>query len=118
MLPGAWGAGAAASGDGEFGAPPAAGPLRVRAPEAPVAARLTSSCLGAPVRRGPPAPGIHRAGIFAFFPLPGGRPRRFTPERDPAVMEELEGSINSGAWKQKWHWRKEVRCRRTRGGSI
>jgi hypothetical protein len=83
-----------------------------------VATRFASSCLGAPMRRGPPAPGVHWAGIFALFPLPGGRPRRFTPELDPAAAEELEGSMSSGVWKQKWHWRKEVKCRRSRGASI
>jgi hypothetical protein len=57
MLPRARGAGAAASGDGEFRAPPGAGPLRVRAPEAPEAARFASSCLSAPMQRGLPAPG-------------------------------------------------------------
>jgi hypothetical protein len=70
------------------------------------------------MRRGPPAPGVHWAGTFAFFPLPRGRPRRFTPELDPTVAEELEGSMSLGARKQKWHWRKEVKCRRSRGGSI
>jgi hypothetical protein len=103
MLPEARGAGAAASGDGEFRAPPRAGPLRVRAPEAPEVARFASSCLGAPMRRGPPVPGIHRAGIFTLFPLPGGHPQRFAPELDPAATEELEGSMSSGAWKQEWH---------------
>jgi hypothetical protein len=72
MLPGERGAGAAAISDGTFRAPPGAGPLRVKALEAPGAARFASSCLGAPMRRGPPAPGIHRAGIFALFLLPGG----------------------------------------------
>jgi hypothetical protein len=70
MLPGARGAGTAASGDGEFRVPPGAGPQRVRAPEAPGAARFASSCLSAPMRRGPPAPGVHRAGTFALFRLP------------------------------------------------
>jgi hypothetical protein len=65
-----------------------------------VAARFASSCLGAPMRRGPQAPGVHWAGIFALFPLPGGRPRRFAPELDPVAAEELEGSMSSGAWKQ------------------
>jgi hypothetical protein len=83
-----------------------------------VAARLASSCLGALMQRGPSALGVHRAGIFALFPLPGGRPRRFAPELDSAAAEELEGSMSSGARKQKWHWRKEVKCRRSRGGSI
>jgi hypothetical protein len=71
-LPGARGAGAATSGDGEFRAPPGTGPLRVRVPEVPEAARFASSCLSAPMRRGPLAPGVHWAGIFALFPLPGG----------------------------------------------
>jgi hypothetical protein len=107
MLPGEWGAGAAANGDGdgEFRAPPSAGPRRVRAPEVPGAARFASPCLGAPMRRGPPAPGIHWAGIFALFPLPGGHPRRFAPELDPA-------------WEKKWHWRKKVRSQRSRGDCI
>jgi hypothetical protein len=70
------------------------------------------------MRRGPPAPGVHRAGIFALFPLPEGRPRRFAPELDPVAAEELEGSISSGARRKKWHWRKEVKCRRSRGDSI
>jgi hypothetical protein len=118
MLLEARGEGATASGDGEFRAPPGTGPLRVRAPEVPEAARFASSCLSALIRRGPPAPGVHRAGIFALFPLPGGRPRHFAPELAPAATEELEGSMSSGAWKQKWHWRKEVKCRRSRGGSI
>jgi hypothetical protein len=99
MLPEARGVGAATSGDGEFRAPPRAGPLRARAPEVPEAARFASPCLGAPMRRGPLALGVHRAGIFAFFPLLGRRPRRFTPERDPAATEELEGSMSLGAWK-------------------
>jgi hypothetical protein len=118
MLLEAWGAGAAASGDGKFRAPPRAGPQRVMALEVPMAARLASSCHGAPMRRGPSAPGAHRTGTFALFPLPGGRPRRFAPELDPAVTEELEGSMSSGAQAQKRHWRKEVKCRRSRGGPI
>jgi hypothetical protein len=70
------------------------------------------------MRRGPPAPGVHRARIFTLFPLPGGRPRRFAPELDPAAAEEAEGSISLGAWRKKWHRRKEVKCRRSRGDSI
>jgi hypothetical protein len=101
MLPEARGAGTAASGDGEFRAPPRTGPLRARAPEVPEAARFASPCLGAPMRRGLSAPGVHRAGTFALFPLPGGRPRRFAPELDPAAAAELEGSMSSGARKQK-----------------
>jgi hypothetical protein len=42
-------------------------------------------------------PGVHRAGIFAFFLLPGGHPRCFTPELDPAAAEEAEGSICLGS---------------------
>jgi hypothetical protein len=102
-LLGARGAGAATSGDGEFRAPPGAGPLRVRALEAPVAAWFTSSCLGAPMRRGPPAPAVHQARIFALFLLPKGRPRHFALELDPAATEELEGSMSLGAWEKKWH---------------
>jgi hypothetical protein len=101
MLPEARGAGAATSGDGKFRAPPRAGPRRVRAPEVLEAAWLTSPCLGAPMRRGPPALGIHWAGTFAFFPLPRGHPRRFAPELGLAVAEELEGSMSSGEWKQE-----------------
>jgi hypothetical protein len=41
--------------------------------------------------------GIHWAGTFAFFLLPGGRPRRFVPELDPAAAEEAEGSIAWGS---------------------
>jgi hypothetical protein len=59
MLPEARGAGTAVSGDGKFRAPPRAGPLRVRAPEVLAAARLASPCHGVPMRRGPPAPGVH-----------------------------------------------------------
>jgi hypothetical protein len=25
---------------------------------------------------------------------------------------EAEGSISLEAWRKKWHWRKEVKCRR------
>jgi hypothetical protein len=49
------------------------------------------------MRRGPPVPGVHQAGIFTLFLLPGGRPRRFAPELDPAVAEEAEGSIGLGS---------------------
>jgi hypothetical protein len=82
MLPEAWGAGAAAAGDGAFRAPPGAGPRRVKALEVPGAARSTTPCIGALMRRGPPAPGVHRAGTFALFLLPEGRPRRFVPKPD------------------------------------
>jgi hypothetical protein len=70
------------------------------------------------MRRGPPAPGVHWAGTFTFFLLPRGRPPRFAPELDPTAAEEFEGSMSLGAKKQKWCWRKEVKCRRSRGGSI
>jgi hypothetical protein len=49
------------------------------------------------MRRGPPAPDVHQAGIFALFPLPRGHPRRFTPDLDPAAAEEAEGSISLGS---------------------
>jgi hypothetical protein len=53
------------------------------------------------MRRGPPAPGVHLAGIFALFLLPGGHPRCFTPELDPAVAEEAEGSICLGGVEEE-----------------
>jgi hypothetical protein len=53
------------------------------------------------MRRGPPAPVVHWAGTFAFFPLPRGRLRRFAPELDPTAAEELEGSMSLGTRKQK-----------------
>jgi hypothetical protein len=87
MLPEERGAGAAASGDGEFRAEL----RRVRTPEVPGAAWLASSGLSAPMRRGPPAPGVHRAGTFSLFLLPGGRPRRFVLELGPAAEESQEG---------------------------
>jgi hypothetical protein len=68
--------------------------------------------------RGPPAPGVHRAEIFALFPLPGGRPRYFAPELDQAAAEELEGSMSLGARRKKQHWRKKVKCQRSRGDPI
>jgi hypothetical protein len=85
MLPGERGAGAAASGEGEFRAPPGAGPRRVRAPEVPGAARFASPCLGTPMRRGPPALGVHRAGTFALF-----RPRAWASgDRGGGGVHEL-----------------------------
>jgi hypothetical protein len=93
MLPGAQGAGAAAIGDSTLRAPPGAGPRRVKALEVPGAARSATPCIGAPMHRGHPAPGIHWAGTFALFLLPGGRPRRFVPEPDPAAAEKSEGSM-------------------------
>jgi hypothetical protein len=101
MLPEARGASAAAIGDSKFRAPPRAGPLRVRALEVPEAAWLASPCLGTPMRRGPPALGVHWARTFAFFSLPRGHPRRFTLELGPVAAEELEGSMSSGEWKQE-----------------
>jgi hypothetical protein len=88
---------AAATGDGAFKAPPGAGPRRVMAEEVPGATWFAAPCVGAPMRRGPPAPGVHRAGTFTLFQLPRGRPRRIAPElADPAVMEEAEGSMARG----------------------
>jgi hypothetical protein len=40
-------------------------------------------------------------GIFALFLLPGGHPRRFTPELDSAVAEEAEGSMGSGSIEEE-----------------
>jgi hypothetical protein len=50
---------------------------------------------------GPPAPGVHRAGIFALFLLPRGRPRRFAPELIPAAAEEAKGSIVLGGIEEE-----------------
>jgi hypothetical protein len=50
--------------------------------------------IGALMRRGSPTLGVHRAGTFALFLLPGGRPRRFVPEPNPAAAE---GSIAWGS---------------------
>jgi hypothetical protein len=36
-----------------------------------------------------------------LFLLPGGRPRRFTPELDPAAAEEAEGSICLGSVEEE-----------------
>jgi hypothetical protein len=101
MLPEERGAGVAATGDGAFRAPLGAGPRRVKALEVPGAARFASSYIGAPMRRGPPARGVHRAGTFALFLLPRGRPRCFIPELDPATAKEAEGSIAWGALRKK-----------------
>jgi hypothetical protein len=96
MLPEARGAGAAAKGDGAFRAPLGVGPRRVRALEVPGAVRFAVPRIGAPRRRGPPAPGAHRVGTFSLFLLPRGRSRRFAPELVPAAAEEAEGSIGLG----------------------
>jgi hypothetical protein len=53
------------------------------------------------MRRGPPAPGVHRAGIFTLFLLPGGRPRCFAPELDPAAAVEAKGSIWLGGIEEE-----------------
>jgi hypothetical protein len=53
------------------------------------------------MHRGPPAPDVHRAGIFALFLLPGGHPRRFTAKLDPAAAEEAEGSIFLGGVEEE-----------------
>jgi hypothetical protein len=83
-----------ATGDDAFRAPPGAGPQRVMAEEVPGVARFTAPCVGAPMRRGPPALGAQRAKTFGLFLLPGGRPRRFIPElADLAAAEEAEGSM-------------------------
>jgi hypothetical protein len=59
-------------------------------------ARFAVPRIGAPRRKGPPAPGAHRAGTFSLFLLPGGRSRRLAPELVPAAAEEAEGSIGLG----------------------
>jgi hypothetical protein len=96
MLLEAWGAGAAATGDGAFRAPPGAGPRRVRALEVPGAARFASPRIGALMHRGPPAPGVHRAGTFVLFLLPEGARDASSPssiqwrrrrQRDPLFGE-------------------------------
>jgi hypothetical protein len=96
MLPEVRGANAAAKGDSAFRAPPGAGPQRVRALEVPGAARFAVPRIDAPRRKGPPAPGAHRAGTFSLFLLTGGRPRRFAPDLVPVAAEEAEGSIGLG----------------------
>jgi hypothetical protein len=101
MLPGARGADAAAKGDGAFRVLPGAGTRRVRALEVPGAVRFAIPHIGAPRRKGSPAPGAHRAGTFSLFLLLGGRPRRFTPEFVPAAAEEAEGSIGLGVVEEE-----------------
>jgi hypothetical protein len=99
MLPVARGAGATATGDGAFRARPGAEPQRVKALEVPGAARSAAPCIGAPMRRGPPVSGIHRAGTFALFLLPGGArgalslsqiQRRRRRQRDPCSGRSLQ----------------------------
>jgi hypothetical protein len=53
------------------------------------------------MHRGPPTPGVHRAGIFALFLLPGGCLRRFAPELDPATAVEVEGFICLGGVEEE-----------------
>jgi hypothetical protein len=98
MLPEARGAGTATTGDGAFRAPLGAGPRRVNALEVPGAARFASPCIDAPMRRGPPALGVHWAGTFALFLLPGGARGALSPSpiqrrrrrwRDPLLGEAL-----------------------------
>jgi hypothetical protein len=93
MLPAEQGASiAATSGDGAFRDPLGVGPRRVKAMEVPGAARFSAPCVGAPMRRGPMAPGAQMAGTFGLFLLPGGRPCRFSPKlEDPAAAEEAKG---------------------------
>jgi hypothetical protein len=45
--------------------------------------------------------GVHRAGIFALFLLPGGRPWRFAPKLDLAAAEDAEGSICLGGVEEE-----------------
>jgi hypothetical protein len=53
---------------------------------------------GAPMRRGPLAPGVPNAGTFGLFLQPKGRPRRFFPVAvDPMAAEKEEGSM--ALWK-------------------
>jgi hypothetical protein len=88
---------AAATGDGVFRAPLDAGPRRVKAMEVPGAAWSAAPCVGAPMRRGSLAPGVHRAGTFILFRLPRGCPWCFAPElADPAATEEADGSMARG----------------------
>jgi hypothetical protein len=65
--------------------------------EVPRAAWFAAPCVGAPMHRGPPAPGVHRAGTFVLFRLPRGSPWHFAPElADSAAVEEAERSIARG----------------------
>jgi hypothetical protein len=53
------------------------------------------------MRRGPPPPGVHWAGIFALFLLSRGRPWCFTLEFDSAAAEEAEGSMGLGSAEEE-----------------
>jgi hypothetical protein len=64
-------------------------------------AQFASPFLGVPMRRGPPAPSVHRDRTFALFPLPGGHPWRFAPELDPAATAEAEGSMSLGSVEEE-----------------
>jgi hypothetical protein len=98
MLPAKRGASiATTNGDGVFRAPPGAGPRSVKAMEVPEVMRFSAPCVGAPMHRGPSAPGAQRVGTFSLFLLTGGCPRCFAPElEDPVVAEEAEGSMARG----------------------
>jgi hypothetical protein len=81
-------------GDGAAREPFGAGPQRVRAREVLGVARFSMPHAGAPMHRGPPAPGAPIAGTFGLFRLPRGHPRRFFAAlEDPAAAEEEEGSM-------------------------
>jgi hypothetical protein len=94
---------AIATGDGAFRAPPGAGPRRVKAMEVPGAAWFAAPYGGAPMRRGPPAPGVHRAGTFVLFRLPGGArgvsppilqiQRQRRRQKDPLLGEVSEEEV-------------------------
>jgi hypothetical protein len=90
-------------GDGAYRAPPGAGPRRVKAPEAPGAAGFALPYLNAPMRRGPPVPGVHRARIFALFLLPGGAHGASPPS---LIMRRRRRQRDPWAWgalRKKWH---------------
>jgi hypothetical protein len=98
MLPAKRGASiATTNGDGAFRAHPGAGPRSVKAIEVPGVTRFSAPCVGARMRRGPPAPGAQRVGTSSLFLLTGGCPRCFAPElEDPMAAEEAEGSMARG----------------------
>jgi hypothetical protein len=48
---------------------------------------------------------------------PSGRDL-YLDQLGPAAATEVEGSISLEAWGKRWHWGKEVKCRRSRGDSI
>jgi hypothetical protein len=62
-----------------------------------VVVQFSTPHTGAPMRRGPPAPGAPTAGTFSLFLLPKGHPRHFFPgPEDPAAVEEEEGCMALG----------------------